>query len=121
MSALSVGGWYGRIGVEILSGSDCVAVVNRTRANRLDALDKVRSASAKRDERAYHAEVEAQELEAGKAEALVLARLFAAAPDLLAACKAMSACAGPAENWNGETEAALRMIEAAVVKAEVGS
>lgn len=43
---------------------------------------------------------------------------FVASEDLLAACKAMSACAGPSENWNGETATALRVIEAAVAKAE---
>lgn len=43
---------------------------------------------------------------------------FIASEDLLEACRAMSACAGPSENWNGETETALRMIETAVAKAE---
>ena len=43
---------------------------------------------------------------------------FVASEDLLEACKAMSACAGPSEIWNGETETALKLIEAAVAKAE---
>ncbi|MDP2317537.1 MAG: hypothetical protein Q8P41_31925 [Pseudomonadota bacterium] len=114
MSALTVGGWYGCIGVEILSGSDCVAVVGRMQSNRLDALGKVRSASAKRDERAYHADVEAQGLEGHRAEALPLARLFAAAPDLLAACRAALDDDDDCP-IRGETRAALR---SAVARAE---
>lgn len=112
MSALTVGGWYGRVGVEILSGSDSVAVVGRMQANRLDALDKVRSASAKRDERAYHAEVEAQGLEGHRTEALERARLFAAAPNLLAACRA--ALDDDDRPLQGETRAALRAAVALV-------
>ncbi len=83
---LTVGGWYGRVGVEILRGGECVAVVGRIQANRLAHLDTVRSANAKRGEQAHLAEVEAKEME--RFEALGLARQFAAAPDLLAACKA---------------------------------
>jgi len=84
VSALTVGGWYGRVGVEIISGSDCVAVVGRMQANRLDALDKVRSASAKRDERAHYAEVEAQVLEAGPEAARALACRIVACVNALA-------------------------------------
>lgn len=83
---LTVGGWYGRVGVEILRGSECVAVVGRLQSNRLAHLDTVRSATAKRGEQAHLAEVEAKEME--RFEALGLARQFAAAPELLAACKA---------------------------------
>lgn len=82
---LTVGGRYGRVGVEILRGSDCVAVVGRMQANRLDSLDKVRSAKATRGEPAHFAEAEAQELE--RFEALGLARQFAASGDLLEAVK----------------------------------
>lgn len=46
------------------------------------------------------------------------ARLIAAAPDLLAACRAMVECCGSSENWNGETRHALSVIEAAIAKAE---
>jgi len=63
-------------------------------------------------------EWDSPEVAAAEAEAAANARLIAAAPDLLAACRAMAACCGPAETWNGETNAALRMIEAAVAKAE---
>ncbi len=41
-----------------------------------------------------------------------------ASEDLLVACKAMSACAGPSEIWDGRTHDALVLIEAAIVKAE---
>lgn len=115
---LTVGGWYGRIGVEILRGSECVAVVGRLQANRLAHLDTVRSANAKRGEQAHHAEAEAQGLEAGQAGALALARQFAASPDLLDACRAMVECCGPSENWQGETHEALNRMEAAIAKAE---
>lgn len=84
-SPLTVGGWYGRVGVEILRGSHCVAVVGRVQSNRLAHLDTVRSANAKRGEQAHLAEAEAKELE--RFEALGLARQFAAAPELLAALK----------------------------------
>lgn len=46
------------------------------------------------------------------------AHLIAAAPDLLAACKSMSACCGPASGWDGETNRCLLLIEAAIAKAE---
>lgn len=82
---LTVGGWYGRVGVEILRGGECVAVVGRIQANRLAHLDTVRSANAKRGEQAHLAEVEAKEME--RFEALGLARQFAAASALLAAAK----------------------------------
>ena len=38
--------------------------------------------------------------------------------DLLEACKAMSACCGPADGWNGETNRCLLLIEAAIAKAQ---
>ena len=116
--ALQVGGWYGRIGVEILRGSDCVAVVGRVQANRLNDLDRVRSASAKSDERAHHAEIEAQGLEGRRGEALALARLFAASEDLLAACRAMLTCCGSSDIWDGDTHDALVLIESAIAMAE---
>lgn len=78
---LTVGGRYGRVGVEILRGSECVAVVGRMQANRLAHLDTVRNEKAKRGTQAHLAESEAAELE--RFEALALARMFAAAPDLL--------------------------------------
>ena len=56
---LTVGGWYGRVGVEILRGGECVAVVGRIQANRLAHLDTVRSANAKRGEQGHLAEIEA--------------------------------------------------------------
>ncbi|MDP2317493.1 MAG: hypothetical protein Q8P41_31705 [Pseudomonadota bacterium] len=43
---------------------------------------------------------------------------FVASDDLLAACKEMSACAGPCENWRGETFTALLHIEEAIALAE---
>lgn len=45
-------------------------------------------------------------------------RLIAAAPDLLAACRAMLECCGGNEYWQGETKAALELIERALDKAE---
>ena len=84
MSApLTVGGWYGRVGVEILRGSECVAVVGRLQSNRLGHLDTIRSTAAKRGEAAHYAEAEAQGLEAGQADVLALARTFAASEELL--------------------------------------
>ena len=49
------------------------------------------------------------------------ARLIAAAPDLLEACKAMSACYGPASGWDGETNRCLLLVEAAIQAAEEGT
>lgn len=43
--------------------------------------------------------------------------LMDAAEDLLDACRAMLACTGGSEHWNGETHEALVKIEAAVAKA----
>lgn len=45
------------------------------------------------------------------------ARLIAAAPDLLAACRSMLNTTGGSENWNGETHESLKLIEAAIAKA----
>lgn len=84
---LTVGGWYGRVGVEILRGSESVAVVGRVQANRLAHLETVRSATAKRGEQGHEAEREAQGLEAFRGEALALARKFAAAEELLSALR----------------------------------
>lgn len=46
------------------------------------------------------------------------ARLIAASPDLLAACKAALECCGSADHWNGKTREFLLMMQAAVDKAE---
>jgi hypothetical protein len=48
---------------------------------------------------------------------VVDARLSDAAPALLAACKAMIACCGGSQNWNGETHRVLVLMETAVAKA----
>lgn len=45
------------------------------------------------------------------------AALIKAAPDLLDACRAMLTCCGGSDNWNGETQEALKKIEAAIAKA----
>jgi len=45
------------------------------------------------------------------------ARLWAAAPELLAACRRCLAVTGGSANWKGETEEFLRLMEAAVVEA----
>jgi len=115
MSApLTVGGRYGRVGVEILRGSECVAVVGRMQANRLAHLDTVRSATAKRGEQAHYAEAEAQGLEAGWDDALALARKFAAAEDLIEAAK------DAAREWrlHGQLTDSCRVLEAAIARAE---
>lgn len=46
------------------------------------------------------------------------ARLIAAAPDLLAACKKVMTTCGSPSDWNGETREFLLAIEAAIAKAE---
>lgn len=76
---------YGRIGFEIQGLGRSLAVVNYVSQKRLDYLDDTRSAKAKRGEPAHAAEREARTLEDSKLDALALARLMAAAPDLLAA------------------------------------
>ncbi len=53
-----------------------------------------------------------------RSELFANAFLIAAAPDLLEACRAMLTCCGSSENWNGETHEALKLIEAAIAKAE---
>lgn len=45
------------------------------------------------------------------------AALIAAAPDLLAGCKAAVEATGGSKHWNGETEAFLKLCEAAIAKA----
>ena len=109
---LTVGGRYGRVGVKILRGSDCVAVVGRMQANRLAHLDTVRSANAKRGEQAHFAEAEAQEIE--RFEALDLALQFAASGELLMACK-LAEQDDDDQPISGETRRALL---AAIAKAE---
>ena len=44
-------------------------------------------------------------------------QLAKAAPDLLAACQAIIEATGGSEHWNGETHAALLLVEAAIEKA----
>jgi len=39
---------------------------------------------------------------------------------LVTACRAMMECAGPSDNWNGDTHDALRLIENAVAAATEG-
>lgn len=48
------------------------------------------------------------------------ARLIAAGPDLLKACRAMLHCTGGSKTWKGETHDALVLIEAAIAKATTG-
>jgi hypothetical protein len=45
-------------------------------------------------------------------------RLRESNAELLAACRAAMATCGPADDWHGETQAFLRLIEKAVANAE---
>ena len=47
-------------------------------------------------------------------------RLRESNAELLAACRAAMATCGPADDWHGETQAFLRLIEKAVANAERG-
>lgn len=51
-------------------------------------------------------------------EIVIFCSVHHAAPDLLAACKKMIEVTGGSQHWNGETHDALRMIEAAIQKAQ---
>ena len=53
-------------------------------------------------------------------ERIAAARLIAAAPELLEACKSMLKTCGGSEYWNGETHESLLLIEAAIAKAKGG-
>jgi hypothetical protein len=105
LESWQVGGWYGRVGVEILAGGRCIAVVNRIGSNRLGCLDQKRSALAKRGEPAFEAEREAQELEGEREEALATARRAVAC---------VSVCAGiPTEDLErvAALESYLRLLK----------
>jgi hypothetical protein len=45
-------------------------------------------------------------------------RLRESNAELIAACRAAMATCGPADDWHGETQAFLRLIEKAVANAE---
>jgi hypothetical protein len=51
-------------------------------------------------------------------KSIEIKRLRESNAELIAACRAAMATCGPADDWHGETQAFLRLIEKAVANAE---